>query len=100
METVVTIDTAAAVDWYRRNRARSEAIFDLMDEAAVNYQPVLTKIDKLKPGELDTVMAETAERLRRRPAAHPEVLATSSVKSAGLPELRSIIAALIPASGR
>jgi GTP-binding protein len=77
-----------------------EAIFDLMDEAAVNYQPVLTKIDKLKPGELDTVMAETAERLRRRPAAHPEVLATSSVKSAGLPELRSIIAALIPASGR
>ena len=60
---------------------------------------MLTKVDKLKPAELDTMMAETAERLRRRPAAHPEVLATSSVKSTGLPELRSTIAALIPASG-
>jgi GTP-binding protein len=70
-----------------------------LDEAAVNYQAVLTKADKLKPGELDGVMAETAERLRRRPAAHPEVLATSSVTSTGLPELRSTIAALIPAGG-
>jgi GTP-binding protein len=76
-----------------------EAIFDLLDEAAVNYQPVLTKVDKLKPGELDKVVSETAERLRRRPAAHPEVLATSSVKSTGLPELRSAIAALVPGSG-
>jgi GTP-binding protein len=76
-----------------------EAIFELMDEAAVNYQAVLTKVDKLKPAELDTMLAETGERLRRRPAAHPEVLVTSSVKSTGLPELRSTIAALIPASG-
>jgi GTP-binding protein len=74
-----------------------EAIFDLLDEAAVNYQPVLTKIDKLKPDALEQVMADTAERLRRRPAAHPQVLATSSVKSTGLPELRATIAGLIPA---
>src|SRR5262245_30767337 len=79
--------------------AVDEAIFDLLDEAAVNYQPVLTKIDKLKPGALDRVVADTVERLRKRPAAHPEVLATSSVNSTGLPELRSTIAALIPGSG-
>jgi GTP-binding protein len=74
-----------------------EAIFDLLDEAAVNYQPVLTKVDKLKPDALERVIADTEERLRRRPAAHPQVLATSSVKSTGLPELRSTIAGLIPA---
>ncbi len=77
-----------------------EAIFDLLDEAAVNYQPVLTKIDKLKPGELERMIAETAKRLSRRPAAHPQVLATSSVKSTGLPELRAAIAGLIPADRR
>jgi GTP-binding protein len=77
-----------------------EAIFDLLDEAAVNYQPVLTKIDKLKPDALERIMAETAEQLRKRPAAHPQVLATSSVKSTGLPELRAAIAGLIPAGSR
>ena len=77
-----------------------EAIFDLLDEAAVNYQPVLTKIDKLKPEALERVMAETAERLSKRPAAHPQVLATSSVKATGLPELRATIAGLIPAGSR
>jgi GTP-binding protein len=77
-----------------------QAIFDLLDEAAVNYQPVLTKIDKLKPEALERIMAETAEQLRKRPAAHPQVLATSSVKSTGLPELRAAIAGLIPAGSR
>jgi GTP-binding protein len=77
-----------------------EAIFDLLDEAAVNYQPVLTKIDKLRPEALERVMTETAERLRKRPAAHPQVLATSSVKSTGLPELRAVIAGLIPAGNQ
>jgi GTP-binding protein len=77
-----------------------EAIFDLLDEAAVNYQPVLTKIDNLKPEALERVMAETAERLGKRPAAHPQVLATSSVKSTGIPELRATIARLIPAGSR
>jgi GTP-binding protein len=77
-----------------------ETILDLLDEAAVNYQAVLTKADKLKPPELEQVMAETAERLGKRAAAHPEVLATSSVKATGLPELRAAIASLIPPDSR
>jgi GTP-binding protein len=77
-----------------------EAIFDLLDEAAVNYQPVLTKVDKLKPDALERVIADMAEGLRKRPAAHPHVLATSSVKSTGLPELRSTIAGLVPPGSR
>src|SRR5262249_44419262 len=34
------IDTASAVEWYRRNRARSEAIFDLIDPAAYYSRPI------------------------------------------------------------
>ena len=66
---------------------------DLLDKAAVPYQIVLTKADKPKPSELDRVLAETAEALRRRPAAHPEVLATSAETGAGLDALRAEIAA-------
>jgi GTP-binding protein len=66
---------------------------DLLDKAAVSYQIVLTKADKSKPSELDRVLAETAEALRRRPAAHPEVLATSAETGAGLDALRAEIAA-------
>ena len=40
MPTAVAIDTAAAIDWYRRNRARSEAIFDLIDPAAYYSRPI------------------------------------------------------------
>ena len=34
------IDTAAAIDWYRRNRARSEALFDLIDPSAYYSRPI------------------------------------------------------------
>jgi iron(II)-dependent oxidoreductase len=40
MPATLAIDTAAAIDWYRRNRARSEAIFDLIDPAAYYSRPI------------------------------------------------------------
>jgi iron(II)-dependent oxidoreductase len=40
MRTALAIDTAGAIDWYRRNRARSEAIFDLIDPAAYYTRPI------------------------------------------------------------
>jgi GTP-binding protein len=66
---------------------------DALDLAAVSYQIVLTKADKLKPAEVEKVTAETAKAIAKRPAAFPRVIATSSEKGAGLPELRAEIAA-------
>jgi len=66
-----------------------------LDGAAVSYQVVLTKTDKLGTGELDRVAAAVAESIVRRPAAHPEILATSADSSAGIPELRAAIARLL-----
>ena len=37
------IDTTAAAAWYRRNRARSEALFDLIDPAAYYSRPILLR---------------------------------------------------------
>jgi GTP-binding protein len=67
---------------------------DALDEAAVSYQIVLTKADKLRAqAEVDKVTAATVKAIAKRPAAFPRVLATSSAKGAGLPELRAEIAA-------
>lgn len=69
--------------------------FELLDETAVTYQLVLTKIDKLKPNELAEVLAKTQAVAAKRPAAFPVVHATSSEKHLGLAELRAEIARLL-----
>lgn len=66
-------------------------IMDMLDKAAVSYRLVLTKADKIKPTELEKVAAETAEEARKRPAAHPDILATSSETGLGMPELRAAV---------
>ena len=68
----------------------SEAM-DALDLAAVSYQIVLTKGDKIKPPELAEVVAKTLKGIAKRPAAFPRVLATSSAKGDGMPELRAEI---------
>ena len=70
-------------------------VMNELDGAAVSYQVVLTKADKpLKP-ELDKVIAATKAAIAKRPAAHPHVILTSSVKGDGLRELRTEIAMLL-----
>ncbi len=66
----------------------------LLDKAAVSYQIVLTKADKLKPADLDAVVERTKAAIARRPAAHPEILVTTAETGAGIDMLRAEIAAL------
>jgi GTP-binding protein len=64
---------------------------DALDLAAVSYQIVLTKADKIKAHERDTVQAATLKAISKRPAAFPAVAVTSAEKGLGLPELRAEI---------
>ena len=73
-------------------------IMTLMDEAAVSYQGVLTKADKPKGAELAAIEAKVGTELAKRPAAYPQLIATSARTGAGIPELRAEIAALAPNS--
>ena len=73
-------------------KTNDEEVFDLFDRAAISYQLVLTKIDKIKPPAVARLTAETEQRIRRRPAAFPGVIATSSDKALGLDDLRRAIA--------
>lgn len=69
-------------------------VMAMLDKAAVVYQVVLTKIDQLRPVELDDRVGSTVLELSRHAAAHPEVMPTSAEKGLGIPELRAQLAAL------
>ena len=71
-----------------------EAVMADLDSAAVSYQAVLTKADKITAAELEDRLEATEETLRRHPAAYPAILATSAVKGLGIEQLRAEIAAL------
>ncbi|HZV56154.1 MAG TPA: ribosome biogenesis GTP-binding protein YihA/YsxC [Sphingobium sp.] len=66
-------------------------LLDMLDEAAVSYRIVLTKADKVKASDLAAMTEATAAAIRKRPAAHPQIIATSSEKGLGLPELRAAV---------
>ncbi|MEW6597725.1 MAG: ribosome biogenesis GTP-binding protein YihA/YsxC [Pseudomonadota bacterium] len=78
-------------------KAVDKEAMEALDLAAVSYQIVLTKADKLKPADLKQVNAETLKAVSRRPAAFPRVAATSSETGFGLAELRAEIEAAIEA---
>jgi GTP-binding protein len=71
------------------------AVMELMDRAAVSYQAVLTKIDKIKPPELARVLEHTGTELKTHAAAYPLLLATSTRTGAGIADLRAQIAQLV-----
>ena len=83
--TLVLIDSRHGVKPVDRE------MLDMLDAAAVSYRLVLTKADKIKPTVLAEAVTATAAEARKRPAAHPEVLATSSETGLGIAELRAAV---------
>ncbi len=78
-------------------KAPDREIMAMLNSAAVTYQVVLTKSDKIKPTELDALAKATLKALEKEPAAFPQVLATSSEKKTGIAELRGTIVGLLNA---
>jgi GTP-binding protein len=74
--------------------AADERIFALLDEAAVTFQIVLTKADKVSPKDLAHTERLAEAAAKAHSAAYPHIHVTSAVKGTGLPELRAEIAAL------
>ncbi len=76
-----------------------DEILALLDGAAVSYQVVLTKADKISQTALASVAARTLQALAKHPAAHPSIIATSAETGLGLEDLRAVIAKLLNAHG-
>ena len=67
----------------------------MFDKLAISYQLVITKIDKLNSKELSSVFNSVKEKCKTKPAAHPFIHLTSSVKGIGIKFLRADIARMI-----
>ena len=66
-------------------------VMAMLDAAAVSYRLVLTKSDKVKPTEAATVRGAVETEARKHPAAHPDVIATSSETGEGIDALRQAV---------
>lgn len=75
------------------------SVLDGLDRAAVSYQVILTKSDALKKSELAARIDSIQLALRKRPAAYPHVLATSSRSGEGVEEVRAAVVQLMRERG-
>ena len=76
-------------------KAVDEEILGLLDTAAVPFQVILTKADKVKAAEREKVLEQVRGKLGGHPAAFPELIVTSAEKGDGLATLRAVIAGLV-----
>jgi len=76
-------------------KSADDAILDTLGKAAVSHQVVLTKCDQVSAADLAACVEATEAVLKKRPAAFPGTVATSSRTGAGIPELRAAIARLL-----
>jgi GTP-binding protein len=75
-------------------KAPDETVLASLDEAAVSYQIVLTKADQVR-GTLEATIAGVGRAIGRRPAAFPDVIATSARDGTSIAELRAAVARLL-----
>lgn len=71
-----------------------DEILTLLDRSAVTFQAVLTKVDKISKSDREKVIEQVMGALAKHPAAHPDLVVTSSEKGEGIETLRTIIATL------
>jgi GTP-binding protein len=76
-------------------KSADDAILDTLSKAAVSHEIVLTKSDQVDEAELAERIGTVKAAIRKRPAAFPDIIATSSHTGAGIPELRAAIARLL-----
>jgi GTP-binding protein len=81
-------------------KAVDDAILDTLGQAAVSHEIVLTKCDQVAKAELADRIAAVAAAMRKRPAAFPDLIATSAHSGAGIEKVRAAIARLLAERGR
>ena len=72
-----------------------DAILDTLGKAAVSHEIVLTKCDQIGEAPLTDRIAGITAAMQKRPAAFPDVIATSARSGVGIERLRAAIARLL-----
>jgi len=80
-------------------KGADESILDTLGQAAVSHEIVLTKCDQIDAGELAERTAAIQGVMRKRPAAFPDLIATSAKSGVGIAQLRAAVARLLAERG-
>ncbi|MEF3048437.1 ribosome biogenesis GTP-binding protein YihA/YsxC [Pseudotabrizicola sp. L79] len=83
------------VDMRHGIKSVDDEILTMLDRAAVTFQVVLTKADKVNKATRDETIAQVQTALAKHPAAFPEIIVTSSEKGEGIETLRAVVATLV-----
>jgi len=83
------------IDGRHGPNANDKSVMNELDKAAVSYQVVVTKADKPTHKELEDALRKTRDAIAKRPAAHPDLIVTSSETKYGMETLRAEIQRLI-----
>jgi len=81
-------------------KTADDAILETLSEAAVSHEIVLTKCDQIGAAPLAERIEAVKTAMRKRPAAFPDLIATSAHTAAGIPQLRAAIVRLLSERGR
>ena len=76
------------IDARRGIMPHDEEFMTLLDNSAVNFQIILTKIDALTGENLSVLLENVSKRIGAHVAAHPMLIATSAMRKEGLHELQ------------
>lgn len=76
------------IDSRRGIMPHDDEFMSMLDDSAVNYQIILTKIDTLSKSEASEILQTVANALKSHAAAHPRIIATSSQDKRGIEELQ------------
>jgi len=82
------------IDSRRGINEADRQMMKLMDEQAVSWAVVLTKMDKLTARQQDEIISNTSAHISKHVAAFPHVWTTSSAEKTGIEALRAHIAGL------
>ncbi|MEQ1789091.1 MAG: ribosome biogenesis GTP-binding protein YihA/YsxC [Rickettsiales bacterium] len=83
------------IDGRRGIMPHDDEFMSMLDDSAVNYQIILTKMDTLTKAEESEVLQTVANVLKMHVAAHPRIIATSSKDKRGIEELQDELAAFV-----
>ena len=62
--------------------------FSFLDTYAVNYQIILTKIDKVKKNDIPKLFDEMNKKIEEHPACNTKFFPASAIKKYGIDEIR------------
>jgi GTP-binding protein len=79
------------IDPIKGLKASDLDMINMLNTVAVSFQIILTKADKLNREELAKTQAKIEKEIPTWPAAHPQILATSSLKGYGVREIQDSI---------